>query len=77
VETSVRKALAEGVRVRLAEYSPVPGTGLWEESIRRCRYPIGEEPLYHNNSFFPMEWEGFSREDLTRLKELARTGKHR
>jgi hypothetical protein len=73
-EISVRAALRERVTVRLSEYSPVPGTGLWEESVRLSRHPVAEEPLFHNNSFFPMEWEGFTRGDLQRLKNLARTG---
>ena len=72
VAESVRFVRKARVRVHLSEYSPVPGSGLWEESVRRCRYPIGEEPLYHNNSFFPMEWEGFTRRDLQELKNLVR-----
>jgi hypothetical protein len=72
-EDSLRYAAGRGVRVRMAEYSPVPGTALWAESVRRCRYPIEEEPLYHNNTILPLEWEGFSLVDLERLKALART----
>ncbi len=71
VEESVRYAHQAGVRVMLARYSPVPGTALWPESVERSRYPIEEEPLYHNNTFFSMEWEGFTREDLQRLQDLT------
>jgi hypothetical protein len=70
-EESIRRAASYGVRVRLAEFSPVPGSALWEKSVRLCRYPLEEEPLFHNNSFFPLEWEGFTRQDLRRLKALA------
>lgn len=70
-EASVRYAEEAGVRITLARYSPVPGTGLWEESVRKSRYPIAEEPLFHNNTFFPMEWEGFTRKDLDRLQQTA------
>ncbi|MDR3200586.1 MAG: radical SAM protein [Spirochaetales bacterium] len=73
VQESCRRAglAGEGIRVRLAEFSPVPGSALWEKSAALCRYPIEEEPLFHNNSFFPMEWEYFTRQDLRRLKNLT------
>jgi hypothetical protein len=72
VEESVRFAACNKVRVSIAEYSPVPGTVLWERSAAESRYPIAEEPLFHNNTFFPMEWERFTRDDLERLKRTAR-----
>lgn len=72
VEETIRYAAAQGVQVFPSEYSPVPGTPLWEASITHSRYPLAEEPLYHNNTFFPMEWEGFTRDDLEQLKQLAR-----
>jgi hypothetical protein len=59
------------IRIRLAEYSPVPASALWEKAVRHSPYPIAEEPLFHNNSLFPMEWEGFTRADLRRLKNIA------
>lgn len=71
VEASVRYAAEAGVRVMLARYSPVPGTALWEESLAQSGYPIEEEPLFHNNTFFSMEWEGFTRQDLRRLQSLT------
>jgi len=72
VETSVRYAARFGLRCRIAQYSPVPGTALWEESRNRSSYPLEEEPVYHNSTFFSMEWEGFSRERLEYLKSLTR-----
>lgn len=71
VEESVRYAAGFGVKVSLAEYSPVPGTPLWKESVALCPLPLEEEPLYHNNTFFSMEWEGFTLENLKYLKTLA------
>jgi len=76
VEASVRFAAALGIRVSVAEYSPVPGTGLWPESLRRSRYPL-EEPLTHNNSILPLQWEGFTPADLQHLKDLARATRKR
>ena len=61
-----------GVRVSIAEYSPVPRTALWPESVAAARVPIEAEPLYHNNTFFPMEWEEFTRTDLEALKRATR-----
>ena len=71
VEETLEEASELGVRLSVAEYSPVPGTALWPAAVRMAAYPIDEEPLYHNNSFFPMEWEGFTREELERLKRLS------
>ena len=72
VENSIHSAMKSRVRVRLAEFSPVPGSRLWEDSVQLCRYPIADEPLFQNNSFFPLEWEGFTRQDLQRLKLSVR-----
>ena len=69
VERSVEYCAELGVRVHLARYSPVPGTRLWADSTRCSRYPIDEEPLYQNNTFFSMEWGGFTRDDLYRLSK--------
>jgi radical SAM superfamily enzyme YgiQ (UPF0313 family) len=72
VEESIRYASNYRIRISLAEYSPVPGTALWEKSVDMSRYPLAEEPLTHNNSILPMEWSGFSLQDHKRLKSLAR-----
>lgn len=72
VEQSIRFASRTGVRLSVSEFSPVPGSPLWDECVKDCRYPIEEEPLFHNNSFFPMEWEGFTRADMQRLKVLSK-----
>jgi radical SAM superfamily enzyme YgiQ (UPF0313 family) len=72
-EASLRAARASGARVQVSEFSPVPGSPLWEKAVSLSRYPLAEEPLYQNNSIFPLEWEGFTQSDLQRLKELARS----
>jgi radical SAM superfamily enzyme YgiQ (UPF0313 family) len=72
VEESVRYAARHGVKVYVAEYSPVPGTPLWDQAVRVSRHGIGEEPLLHNNTFFPLEWEGFTLKDLEEVKSLAK-----
>lgn len=68
VQQTLNEVTPFGVKVSIAEYSPVPQTALWEESVAAARVPIDKEPLYHNNTFFPMEWEGFTRAGLEALK---------
>ncbi|NQT59882.1 MAG: radical SAM protein [Bacteroidetes bacterium] len=72
VESSIRIAAEAGVSVSIAEYSPVPGTPMWEDAVKVCNLPLEDEPLYHNNLFFPAEWSGQTRDDLQKLKLLAR-----
>lgn len=71
VERSIKTASSTGIKVSLAEYSPVPGTSLWEKSLEMCPFPLKEEPLFHNNTFFPMKWEGYTLENMTYLKNLV------
>ena len=71
VEASIRFVQPTGARVRLAEYSPVPSTQLWIESLEHCPFPLQEEPLFHNNSLFSLEWEKFPYRKLLELKRMA------
>ncbi len=71
VERSIETASSTGIRVSLAEYSPVPRTSLWKNSLELCPFPIEEEPLFHNNTFFPMKWEGYTLENMKYLKNLV------
>ena len=72
VEESIAFVRDCGARPYLAEYSPIPGTVLWEEAIKTSRFDLVNEPLFHNNSIFPCEWEGFTRKNLERLKRITR-----
>ncbi len=72
VEETIRFAAGESLTLSVSEFSTVPGSGLWDKCVESCRFPIADEPLYHNNSFFPMEWEHFTREDMERLKLLSK-----
>jgi radical SAM superfamily enzyme YgiQ (UPF0313 family) len=73
VEESIRFAASFGIKVFVAEYSPIPGTLLWEKAVAFSSFPIETEPLTQNNTIFPMQWEGFTRTDMYNLKQLART----
>jgi radical SAM superfamily enzyme YgiQ (UPF0313 family) len=71
VEHSVHTAGEKGVNVYVSEFSPVPGSPIWERCVELCELPIAEEPLYQNNTLLPMAWEGFTRGDLAAVKECA------
>ncbi len=56
----------------IAEYSPIPGTALWNDSISSSLYPIAEEPLFHNNSLLPCRSNLLSYEMYQDLKRKTR-----
>lgn len=72
MEQTIREVKALGLRPRLAEYSPLPQTALWDEACRVSRFPLSEEPLLHNNSLWPC-LDSFSWETVQNLKNLARS----
>ncbi len=72
LEKTIRTAAGLGTRVVVAQYSPVPGTPLWPESVRQSRYDLEGEPLFHNNTLFSMERPDFDQQELERLKRLSR-----
>ena len=53
VAASIRRVQELGATPVLAQYSPIPGTALWPQAVRRSRYDLESEPLCHNNSLFP------------------------
>lgn len=53
VYQSVDFVLQCGAKPVLAEYSPIPGTKMWEQSVACCPFDILHEPLYHNNTLLP------------------------
>jgi radical SAM superfamily enzyme YgiQ (UPF0313 family) len=68
VEAGIERVWEWGATPKIAEYSPIPHTPLWEEAVRHSSYDIRDEPLFHNNSILPCQWEEFSCEDLRSLK---------
>jgi len=71
IEQTIREVKTLKIRPRLAEYSPLPKTPLWPEACQTSRFPLAEDPLYHNNSLFPC-LNPFSWETVQALKDLAR-----
>lgn len=71
VEETIRFVKGCGARPYLAEYSPIPGTPLWEEAVRHSPFDLRREPLFHNNTILPCRWEGLNWEDLQVLKTMV------
>jgi len=57
-----------GAKPVLVEYSPIPGTPMFEQAVKMSSFDLENEPLFHNNSLFPCRWEGFTWEDFRKLK---------
>jgi hypothetical protein len=68
----LRVVARAGAQPRLNEYSPIPGTPLWPEAVRRSPFDLAGEPLTHNNTLFPCRGPDFDYAALVRLKGLAR-----
>ncbi len=74
VRKSIRFVRDCGARPYLAEYSPIPGTALWDDARRHSRFNL-DEPLCHNNSILPCRVGGLSWEDLYQLKSELKDDK--
>lgn len=72
VKNSIDYVANLGLRVSLAQYSPIPHTPLFEAYHTMARYPVADEPLFQNNALFPFAWEGFTEEELNELKAGVR-----
>ncbi len=71
VEASIRFARGLGARVKLAEFSPIPGTPLFNAACRIVP-ELATEPLLANNSVYcSFVSETLSPQELQYLKDLA------
>lgn len=68
VKESIRFVRFCGARPIIAEYSPIPGTGLWNEAVASSPYPIAVEPLFQNNSLLPCRNDSLTYEMYQTLK---------
>ncbi len=71
VEETISFVTECGARPYLAEYSPIPGTPLWQEAVQCSPFDLQGEPLFHNNTILPCRWDGFDWDDLQTLKAMA------
>jgi radical SAM superfamily enzyme YgiQ (UPF0313 family) len=72
ITESIDLVKACGARPILTEFSPIPGTPIWEEALRVSPYPIADEPLFHNNTLLPCRSESLSPGVFQDLKRLCR-----
>jgi len=72
VEESIAFVRKQGAKPIIVEYSPIPGTRLFEKAKQMSKFNLQDEPLFHNNSILPCQWEGFTLADFKRLKESLR-----
>jgi radical SAM superfamily enzyme YgiQ (UPF0313 family) len=61
-----------GAKPIITEYSPIPGTDLWDRAAATSPYPIAEEPLYHNNSLLPCQGEKLTFPMYRELKLIVK-----
>jgi len=73
VEESVAFVKESGAKPVLVEYSPIPKTPLFEKAKKMSKFDLENEPLFHNNSILPCQWEGFTLGDFKRLKATVKT----
>jgi radical SAM superfamily enzyme YgiQ (UPF0313 family) len=73
VEESIAFVRETGARPMLVEYSPIPHTPLFEKAKKMSSFDLENEPLFHNNSILPCQWDGFTLADFRRLKEGLRS----
>jgi len=72
VQESILFVKSCGARPILAEYSPIPGTALWDAAVQVSPFDIETEPLYHNNTLLPCQGDSFTEEMYRSLKLLTR-----
>ena len=72
VEEGIAFVKESGANPMLAEYSPIPHTPLFEKAKKMSPFDLENEPLYHNNTILPCQWNGFTMADYRRLKEGLR-----
>jgi len=74
VEEGIAFVRETGAKPILVEYSPIPHTPLFKKAKQMSSYDLEKEPLFHNNSILPCQWEEFTIEDFRRLKQDLRRG---
>jgi pyruvate-formate lyase-activating enzyme len=71
IADSIEFVKSGGARPILAEFSPIPGTAVWEECRRSSRFDLGE-PLFHNNTLLPCAGPGLPESSYRVLKQMCR-----
>lgn len=61
-----------GALVKLALWSPIPGTVEWKRAVAQGLLDAEADPLLHNNSIYPLHRTEAGYAELRRLKDRAR-----
>ena len=69
---SIDFVLQCGAKPLLAEYSPIPGTKMWDDALASSPFDIQHEPLYHNNTLLSCRNDDFTYEVYSSLKAKLR-----
>jgi len=72
IEQGIKSVIKAGGRPYLSEYSPIPGTVLWETAREHSRLDIASEPLFHNNILLPSAHPDLTLGKMNELKDLAK-----
>jgi len=68
VKEGVRFLKILGVRVHLTEFSPIRGTGSWDELVRRGIIDDDLDPLCTNNTVYSYLYSGYDQEELDEVR---------
>ena len=77
VVESSRFVHEQGVQVKLAEFTPIPGTVEWERASEVYGFDPDSDPLLHNNCVFSLYMEHSATQEWDAVKRLATKGNHR
>ncbi len=72
IDEAMKIACEEGGTPQIAEYSPIPGTFLWDDAIKNARIDIKDEPIYHNCSVYFYLIKNFDPYDVNILRRRYR-----
>ncbi len=70
LERTVKRLRAQGLRVYLSDFSPIPGSSWFEKALAVSPYPLDQDPVFQNKSIWPCHPTGFSWEENNRWKDL-------
>lgn len=63
---------AQGVKIRLAAFSPIPGTVEWTRAVYDYAFAENVDPLFTNNTIVPIKPEGTTYHTFERINLLAK-----
>jgi radical SAM superfamily enzyme YgiQ (UPF0313 family) len=72
IRESISFVHTSGAHPLLAEYSPIPGSDLWDDAVSSSPYPIDTEPLFQNNTLLPCKSVSLTNETYQFLKLMTR-----